>query len=123
MYNCENNLCFMNTNKKCFIFGSGNFQEICQTRQDFIAAQENGSQAAQTNNSEAAALVQLWTVAAQNSSNSDAERAVYYQCAEELHQIDAKREEAKSAICKGMPHGSCKGEQMCETDRACFEPA
>jgi hypothetical protein len=30
--------------------------------------------------------------------------------------------ENKRAICKGMPHGSCKGETMCDTKNACFEP-
>ena len=28
-----------------------------------------------------------------------------------------------SALCKGMPHGSCKGETMCDPSNVCFEPA
>jgi len=27
------------------------------------------------------------------------------------------------ALCKGMPHGSCKGEQMCDLKNSCFYPA
>ena len=33
-------------------------------------------------------LVREWTKQAQNGSNSDAERAVYEQCAKELHEIN-----------------------------------
>jgi hypothetical protein len=34
-----------------------------------------------------------------------------------------KVETATLALCKGMPHGSCKGETMCESYRKCFIPA
>jgi hypothetical protein len=29
----------------------------------------------------------------------------------------------KPELCAGMPHGSCKGETMCEPNNACFRPA
>jgi hypothetical protein len=37
----------------------------------------------------------------------------------------AQRPRAKTGkpICKGMPHGSCKGEQECDPNKACFESA
>lgn len=27
------------------------------------------------------------------------------------------------AVCKGMPHGSCKGKQRCDPNNPCFTPA
>jgi hypothetical protein len=35
-----------------------------------------------------AALVLKWTNSAQSSSNNDAERNIYYQCAEDLHRLN-----------------------------------
>jgi hypothetical protein len=29
----------------------------------------------------------------------------------------------KTALCEGMPHGSCKGETMCDPNKRCFTPA
>jgi len=29
----------------------------------------------------------------------------------------------KYALCEGMPHGSCKGETMCDPKNRCFKPA
>ena len=28
----------------------------------------------------------------------------------------------KDQLCEGMPHGSCKGETMCDPDSPCFRP-
>lgn len=43
----------------------------------------------------------------------------------ELAATDSQQPKVKTLkpICKGMPHGSCKGEQECDPDKACFEPA
>ena len=30
---------------------------------------------------------------------------------------------AYNAVCEGMPHGSCKGETMCDPNNVCFRPA
>ena len=35
----------------------------------------------------------------------------------------AKHETAKPDLCKGMPHGSCKGETWCNKTNVCFRPA
>lgn len=34
-----------------------------------------------------------------------------------------KVETVTPALCKGMPHGSCKGETMCDPTKVCFKPA
>lgn len=35
----------------------------------------------------------------------------------------AEPAEITPALCKGMPHGSCKGETLCDSANVCFRPA
>lgn len=39
------------------------------------------------------------------------------------HSNGAEPSEISPQLCEGMPHGSCKGETMCDPNNTCFRPA